>query len=112
MRRLVPAALLLAAALPALAQDREAPQMPLVFEEDFSKGAERWKPTDPDAWKVIDTKKGKAYSQFKQSKYKPPHRSPLNIALVQDLLLADFVLEADVRSTARDYDHRDMCLFF
>ena len=111
MRRLVPAALLLAA-LPVLAQDRAAPKWPLVFEEDFRKGAERWKPTDPDAWKVIDTKKGKAYSQFKQSKYKPPHRSPLNIALVKDLMLADFVLEADVQSTARDYDHRDMCLVF
>jgi hypothetical protein len=111
MRHLVPAALLLAA-LPVLAQDRAAPKWPLLFEEDFRKGAERWKPTDPDAWKVIDTKKGKAYSQFKQSKYKPPHRSPLNLALVKDLMVADFVLEADVQSTARDYGHRDMCLVF
>jgi hypothetical protein len=112
MRRLVPAALLLAASLPALAQDKAPPNWPLVFEEDFRKGAGRWRPTDPDAWKVIDAKQGKAYSQFKQSKYKPPYRSPLNIALVKDLMLADFVLEADVKSTARDYDHRDMCLVF
>ncbi len=112
MRRLPLAALLLALTLPALAQDKDGPQMPLVFEDDFRKGAEHWKPTDADAWKVIDTKKGKAYSQFKQSKYKPPHRSPLNVALVKGLMLADFVLEADVQSTARDYDHRDMCLIF
>jgi hypothetical protein len=112
MRHLPLAALILAVSLPALAQDRDAPKLPLVFEDDFSKGAGRWKPTDADAWKVIDTRKGKAYSQFKQSKYKPPHRSPLNFALVKDLVLEDFVLEADVRSTARDYDHRDMCLFF
>jgi hypothetical protein len=112
MRRLPLAALILAVALPALAQDKDAPKLPLVFEDDFSKGAGRWQPTDADAWKVIDTKKGKAYSQFKQSKYKPPHRSPLNFALVKNLTLEDFVLEADVQSTARDYGHRDMCLFF
>ena len=112
MRRRPLAALILAVSLPALAQDRAAPKLPLVFEDDFRKGAGRWKPTDADAWKVIDTRKGKAYSQFKQSKYKPPHRSPLNFALVKDLMVEDFVLEADVQSTARDYDHRDMCLFF
>jgi hypothetical protein len=112
MRRLPLAALALAVSLPALAQDKDAPKLPLVFEDDFGKGAGRWQPTDADAWKVIDTKKGMAYSQFKQSKYKPPHRSPLNFALVKDLLLEDFVLEADVQSTARDYGHRDMCLFF
>ena len=34
----------------------------LLFEDDFSKGAERWKPTDAKAWKVIDTKEGKAFN--------------------------------------------------
>ena len=112
MRHLPLAALVLAVSLPAWAEDKAPPKWPLLFAEDFSKGAGRWGPTDPDAWKVIDTKKGKAYSQFKQSKYKPPHRSPLNFALVKGLQLQDFVLEADVQSTARDYGHRDMCLFF
>lgn len=88
----------------------EAP--PLLFEDDFSRGADRWKPTDAKAWKVIDTEKGKAYSQFSQSKYSPKHRSPLNYALVEGLVVGDFVLEAKAQSTARDYGHRDMCLFF
>src|SRR3954451_24509817 len=92
------------------AADDKPGKLPLVFEDDFSKGAERWKPSDPRAWKVIDTKTGKAYSQFKQSDYKPPHRSPLNFALVKDLNVGDFILEAKVQSTAKDYDHRDMCL--
>ena len=61
---------------------------------------------------MIDARGGKAYSQFKQSAYKPPHRSPLNFALVKDLVLTDFVLEAKAQSTARDYPHRDLCLFF
>jgi hypothetical protein len=95
---------------PMLAAD--APELPLVFQEDFSKGAERWEPSDPAAWKVIDTPKGKAYSQFQQSKYKPPHRSPLNFSLVKDVLVGDFVLDARCQSTVKDYGHRDMCLFF
>jgi hypothetical protein len=87
-------------------------ELPLLFSEDFAKGADRWEPTDAKAWKVIDTATGKAFSQFQQSKYKPPHRSPLNFALVKDVIVGDFVLEAKVLSTARDYGHRDMCLFF
>ena len=92
--------------------DEKPTKAKLLFEDDFSKGAGRWEPSDAKAWKVIDTGKGKAYSQFRQSDYKPPHRSPLNFALVKDLVVGDFVLEARVRSTVRDYDHRDMCLFF
>jgi hypothetical protein len=86
--------------------------LPLLFEDDFSKGAGRWEPSDPAAWKVIDVQGGKAFSQFQQSQYKPPHRSPFNFALVKDLVVGDFVLEAKAQSTARDYPHRDLCLFF
>lgn len=86
--------------------------LPLVFRDNFENGAGHWEPTDAKAWKVISTDKGKAFSQFQQSKYKPPHRSPFNIALVKDVYVGDFVLEARVQSTARDYPHRDMCLFF
>ena len=87
-------------------------QLPLVFEDDFRKGADRWQPTDPAAWKVVKTNTGQYYSQFQLSKYKPPFRSPLNISLIKDLLVTDFVLTAKVLSTGKDGDHRDMCLFF
>jgi hypothetical protein len=87
-------------------------QLPLVFEDNFAKGAERWQPTDAAAWKVVKTDKGSYYSQFQQSKYKTPFRSPFNFSLVKDLQVADFVLEAKVLSTGKDGDHRDMCLFF
>jgi hypothetical protein len=87
-------------------------ELSLLFQDDFTKGAGAWEPTDPNAWKVIDVKDSKAYSQFAQSKYKPPHRSPFNVALVKDLSVGDFVLDAKVQSTARDYPHRDVCLFF
>ncbi len=47
-----------------------------------------------------------------QSDYKPTVRSPFNIALVADQVFGDFVLEAEVTQTGREYGHRDMCLFF
>jgi hypothetical protein len=94
------------------ADDESKTELPLLFEENFQKGAERWQPTDPAAWKVVSTNTGHAYNQFKNSKYKPPHRSPLNIALVKDLTVTDFVLQAKVQSTGKDGPHRDMCLFF
>jgi hypothetical protein len=90
----------------------EKAELPLVVRDDFSKGADAWEPTDPAAWKVIETKDGKAFSQFQQSKYKPPHRSPFNFALVKDVIVGDFVLDAEVLSTCRDYPHRDVCLIF
>ena len=88
------------------------PKLPLVFEDDFEKGAERWQPTDAAAWKIVKTDKGSYYSQYKQSKYKTLHRSPFNISLVKDVKVTDFVFEAKVLSTGKDGDHRDMCLFF
>jgi hypothetical protein len=113
MRRLIPVVLLLPLTTLVVADDKtSAEKPPLLFQDDFRKGAGRWQPTDAAAWKVIDADKGKAYSQFRQSKYKPPHRSPLNFALVKDLVVGDVVVEARVRSTTKDYPHRDMCLIF
>lgn len=89
-----------------------AADLPLVAEDDFEQGAARWQPTDADAWQVVETNEGQVFAQHKQSNYKPPHRSPLNIALLRDVDVTDFVLTARVRSTTRDYNHRDMCLFF
>src|SRR5688572_22084262 len=107
----VAASALLAAG--SLADDPPKPaELPLVFEENFAKGATAWEPSDPAAWKVIDTPRGKAFSQFQQSKFQPPHRSPFNIALVKGVTVGDFVLDADVQSTTRDYGHRDAVLVF
>jgi hypothetical protein len=94
------------------AGDKAEKPLPLLIRDDFTKGAGHWQPTDPAAWKVVETKRGKVYSQFRQSKYKPPHRSPVNIALLKDHAVSDFVLDVDVQSTGKDGPHRDMCLFF
>ncbi len=56
---------------------------------------------------------GKVYNQFKQSQYKPPYRSPYNVALLKDVIVGDFVLTADVQSTDQaGGGHQDMCVFF
>jgi hypothetical protein len=87
--------------------------LPRLVVEDFEKGAERWQPTDPKAWRVSDGRGGKVYDQFvKQSAYKPPHRSPFNFSLLKDVMVGDFALTAKVRSTIKDYGHRDACLIF
>jgi hypothetical protein len=108
---------LLAALLPAaMGAARGGPQeaeMPLLLSEDFEKGADRWEPTDSAGWKIADGPTGKCYSQFqKKSAYTPPHRSPFHIALLKGIVVEDFVLEAKVQSTVKDYPHRDACLFF
>ncbi len=87
--------------------------LPLILKEDFEQGADRWLPTTPENWKLQSTPAGKVYSLFdKSAKYKPPHRSPFNFALLKDVKVTDFVLQAKVQSTIKDYPHRDACLVF
>lgn len=87
-------------------------ELPFVFRDDFENGADHWSPTDPNAWKVVAGDAGHVYQLSQASKYKPPHRSPYNIALLRDVYLSDFTLDAKVHSTSREYNHRDLCLVF
>jgi hypothetical protein len=88
---------------------------PLAFQDDFERDEPSgWDFTDKGAWRIarLDGPHGRVMEQFRESQYQPPVRSPLNIALVKGLDLGDFVMDVDVRSTGRDYGHRDLCLFF
>ena len=89
-----------------------AADAPLVVRDDFENGAGRWQPMDAQSWKIVSTPRGNVYSLFQQSAYKPPYRSPVNIALLKDVVVGDFVLEIDLQSTVKDYDHRSMVLVF
>jgi hypothetical protein len=90
-----------------------AEPLPVVYSEDFEKGADNWQPMDPTQWKVKKTDEGQVYSQHeKKTKYKPPHRSPTNIAILKDVVVGDFELKTKVKSTHVDYGHRDACLVF
>jgi hypothetical protein len=106
---------LLAVAFPSacLLARADDPKLPLLFADDFEKScAAEWQPTDPKAWRILQTDKGRVYNQFAMSKYTPKVRSPHNISLIKNLSVGDFILEAKVQSTGKDGPHRDMCLFF
>ncbi len=86
---------------------------PLVFKADFEDGKiDAWEATDSAAWRIEEKEGEKVLALFKQSKYSPKVRSPLNINLIKDVVVGSFVLELKMLSTTRDYGHRDMCLFF
>jgi len=68
--------------------------------------------TDAKAWTITTTNGITALDLVTQSKYTPVYRSPFNIALIADRVFTDFVLEANLMQTGKEYGHRDMCLFF
>ncbi len=103
--------LLLSLALPFVTL-LHAEDLPLVFSDDFSKGAGAWEPTDAKAWKITEVDGNKVYEILGGSKYEPPYRSPLNIALLKNHTVGDFVLTAKVQSKQEPRGHRDMCVIF
>jgi hypothetical protein len=102
------------------ADDRDAlpeavANLPVVYQDDFERDQPTgWEFTDKGAWRItrLDGPQRRVLEQFRESQYQPPVRSPLNMALVQGHDLGDFVMDVEVRSTGRDYGHRDLCLFF
>jgi len=88
-------------------------KMPLLFEADFEDGRlGDWQATDSFAWRIEPGHDGKVLALYEQSEYEPRVRSPFNINLVRNYVVGSFVLEVKMRSTTKDYGHRDMCLFF
>lgn len=89
-------------------------ELPLLLVEDFADGAaERWRPADPDAWRVLRDVTGETYySLFTDCRYEPPVRAPFNVSLLEGPIVSDFDLRLRVRSTERNYDHRDVCILF
>lgn len=98
----------------AVAAEQPTSDGPALATNDFdTDDLKAWTFTDRDAWRVVPGGPSGPYlEQFQASRYEPKVRSPLNIALLPDLDVTDFDLRLRVRSTARDYDHRDLCLFF
>ncbi len=86
----------------------------LLYEEDFQdkKSLENFEATDKRAWRIGEGKDGKALELFGKSDYDPRVRSPHNIAFIKGKKFGDFILEAELQQTGKDYDHRDLCLFF
>jgi hypothetical protein len=83
------------------------------FDTPASIGAFEFTSPEKWQWTALD-KAGKAgcLESLGQGKYRAKVRSPRVIGLISDHKFGDFVLEADLLQTGRDYGHRDMCLFF
>lgn len=80
-----------------------------IFEDRLSLDAMTF--TDRNAWRWSDESNVPSLELYRASEYQPPHRSPHNIALLP-VSRENFVLEADLMQTGREYGHRDLCLFF
>ncbi|WP_406694105.1 hypothetical protein V5E97_23955 [Singulisphaera sp. Ch08] len=102
-----------AAPLPFAPKPKVAGELPLVLKDDFERDdLGDWEPTDPQAWKITRQGANRVLDQHRASKYEPPVRSPFNIALAKKVDVGDLVLDLEVRSTGRDYGHRDLCFVF
>jgi rhamnogalacturonyl hydrolase YesR len=88
--------------------------LPLVYHTDFDEPEpEQWKPHDPAQWKFTTDGEHTVYSQFKrESTWKPEHRTAFNVSVLQDYYVSDFVLDIWLKSTMKDYAHRDMVIVF
>ncbi|MDZ4688007.1 MAG: hypothetical protein SH850_23280 [Planctomycetaceae bacterium] len=87
--------------------------LPLLYQDDFlNPDTARWEPSDPKAWKLAEQDGNPIFNQFAQSKVETPVRSPFNRCVLKGVIVGDFVLDVKLQSTARDYPHRSLCLFF
>lgn len=87
----------------------------LVYEQAFDKLTDigSFEFTQPDKWMLQDEgEKGKSLVFTGKSDYEPPFRSPHTIGLIRGLSVGNFILEADLLQTGKEYGHRDMCIFF
>jgi len=102
----------------AAAPKAEVNGLPLVFHEDFKDGdkaLDKFDLLDPTDWKMARDDGRPVLSLATKptdKSAKTPVRSPFGRALVKDLYVGPFVMEVRLKSTVKDYPHRDMCLFW
>ena len=99
---------------PAATRPALSPGYKLLYEQHFDKPAAigDFEFSDANQWKLVGKGPGAALEFGGRGKYRPKVRSPLIIGLISDRVFEDFILEADLLQTGKEYGHRDMCLFF
>lgn len=117
--RYVPALVLfLTAFSPANAADapsteKPASDLPIIYSQDFEDGGgSDFQARNPMAFKIVEQDGNRVMSQFQNLPGPTPVRSPFNRAILQVAVVSDFQFDVDLQSTARDYPHRSLCLFF
>ncbi len=102
-------------AMPAASwgEDRPATDLPLVFQETFEQGRQRWETSDEKSWTYREVEGNHVFGiKRRKSDYEPKVRSPRHIALIKDVRASDLVITFRVRSTKDTGNHRDCCVFF
>src|SRR5687768_10686365 len=86
----------------------------LLYQQDFLEPSALtdFEFSDSNAWKLVEADGKHALELHQQSKYKPVHRSPVNIALIAGQKFGDCVIEAQCLQTGKEYGHRDMIVVF
>ena len=108
----------LSPACPEPVEVAEGPALPpgykLLYEQNFDKpaGVGDFRFSDPKQWKLAGKGRAAALDFGGGGRYRPKVRSPHIIGLIADRVFEDFILEADLLQTGKEYAHRDMCLFF
>ncbi len=105
----------LAVFAPAWAGEEPAKEMdglPLVFDDDFDSGTDKWEMTDAKAWTIAEDEGAQVIHLRRSSRYEPPVRSPHSMARVKGLDVGDFILEVRCKQVGKEYGHRDLCFFF
>ena len=85
----------------------------LVFEDDFETDPfPRWEPATEAAWSWERTDRSRVFELVKNVPLTEAARAPFNRNLVRGVVVGDFQLDVDFRSTTRDYPNQSLCLFF
>lgn len=87
----------------------------LLYQQDFEAlSSERdFEFAEANGWQFAEADgHGRVLELIRTNDYQPTVRSPHSIAMLKDLRFGDFVLEADYKQTGREYNHRDLCVFF
>lgn len=71
-----------------------------------------WDFTDPAAFRWANDGARGCLELFAASRYQPPHRSPLGLAILRAPELGDLTLRVQCQQTGREYPHRDLVLVF
>lgn len=84
--KIVLTALAMAFPLASLSEDSPQTDLPLIFQEDFEKGRERWETTDEKSWTYRKVDGNQVFGiNRRNSDYEPKVRSPRHIALIKDV---------------------------
>ncbi|WP_338690688.1 family 16 glycoside hydrolase [Haloferula helveola] len=83
-----------------------------VVERGFFDDKDAWKPGDPAAWKWEEREGERVLCLVKQSKVKPPVRSPFNLIWFEKKSWEGFDLQVEVRLTKFDKGNNDLCVAF